>query len=98
MRPARKILATPAAGVEFTNGAHDNRVGGTTASAAQRHQRQRQRRRGLLQRHVAVNVLTGNYIGTTAAGSAALAHTRRGRDGDRRRRTNFIGQAAAPGT
>lgn len=87
-----KDLGNTGRGVEFTNGAHDNRVGGTTAD----------------QRNVISgndlggvgfysgsknNLLTDNYIGTNAAGNAALANTGAGvmiTDGAG---TNYIGLA-----
>ncbi len=58
-------------GIALTN-TSDNTIGGTTATGAQRHQRQPGRAVQLTGSGTTGNVVEGNYIGTDASGSLAV--------------------------
>ena len=59
-------------GIKFTKGASNNRVGGTNAAA--RNVISGNSSNGIMINASALNVILGNFIGTTATGTAALAN------------------------
>ena len=89
-----KDLGNKGRGVEFTNGAHDSRVGGDTA--AERNVISGNDNGGVgFYSSSSMNVLTGNYIGTNSAGSGAIANTGAGVTVTDGAGTNFIGERHA---
>ena len=89
-----KDLGNIGRGVEFTNGAHDNRVGGNRF--AERNVISGNDNGGVgIYSGSKMNLLTGNYIGTNAAGTAALGNGKAGVTVTDSAGTNFIGGAYA---
>ena len=89
-----KDLGNTGRGVEFTNGAHDNRVGGTRF--AERNVISGNDNGGVgFYSGSKMNLLQGNYIGTNASGTAALGNSKVGVTVTDSAGTNFIGGAHA---
>ena len=85
-----KDLGNTGRGVEFTNGAHDNRVGGELPSA--RNVISGNDKGGVgIYSGAKMNLLQKNYIGTTADGSSALGNTGAGVMVTAAAGANFIG-------
>jgi hypothetical protein len=85
-----KDLGNVGRGVEFTNGAHDNRVGGS--KFAERNVISGNDNGGVgIYSGSKHNLLYGNYIGTTASGSAALGNAKAGVIATDKAGLNFIG-------
>ena len=85
-----KDLGNIGRGVEFTNGAHDNRVGG--ARFVERNVISGNDNGGVgFYSGSKMNLLQGNFIGTNAAGTAALGNSKVGVTVTDSAGTNFIG-------
>ncbi|HYO08428.1 MAG TPA: right-handed parallel beta-helix repeat-containing protein [Tepidisphaeraceae bacterium] len=89
-----KDLGNTGRGMEFTNGAHDNRVGGR--KFAERNVISGNDNGGVgVYSGSSMNLLQGNYIGTTAAGNAPLGNTGAGVMVTDKAGSNFLGTKGA---